>query len=233
MDPDRSTSVGLERRAAVHAALAEPTRLAIVDELASSDRSPTELAHHLGIGSNLLSHHLDVLADVGLVVRTSSAGDRRRKYVRLDQALALRFGIRGRGPRGRVLFLCSQNSARSQLAAALWSARTGRAASSAGTAPAERVHPSAVAAARRAGLSLRDATPRLLTRVPAGAQVVTVCDLAHEELTPTADWWHWSIPDPVAAGSDGAFDAVVAELEQRIAAVAAAPTDRTKESPRS
>jgi protein-tyrosine-phosphatase/DNA-binding HxlR family transcriptional regulator len=219
----------LERRAAVHAALAEPLRLAIVDELAVSDRSPTELGLRLGIGSNLLSHHLDVLEAVGLVVRSSSAGDRRRKYVRLDRASAMPLGIRGRSPRGRMLFLCTQNSARSQLAAALWSARTGRAATSAGTAPAAHVHPGAVAAARRAGVSLREARPRRITSVPAGAQVVTVCDLAHEELLPTPDWWHWSIPDPVAIGTDASFDAVVAELEQRITAVstaAATSTDR-------
>jgi protein-tyrosine-phosphatase len=211
--------------------LAEPSRHAIVDELATSDRSPTELAQLLGIGSNLLSHHLDVLESVGLVVRTSSAGDRRRKYVRLERTVAGRFGIRGRPPRGRVLFLCSQNSARSQLAAALWSKRTGSTARSAGTRPATRVHPGAVAAARRAGLSLRGARPQHLDAVANGVQdgvqVVTVCDLAHEELTPEPDWWHWSIPDPVAAGTDEAFDAVVAELEQRIAAVAGAATTST------
>lgn len=210
----------LRRRAAMHAALSDPLRLAIVDELAVSDRSPRELATRLEIGTNLLSHHLDVLETVGLIARSGSAGDRRRKYVRLLRAPFAGLGLHGRGPAGPMLFLCSQNSARSQLAAALWSKRTGRPARSAGTRPADRVHPGAVAAARRAGVSLRGARPERLDAVPAGVQVVTVCDLAHEELVAADDWWHWSIPDPVAADTDAAFDAVVDELEDRIAAVA-------------
>ncbi len=118
-----------------------------------------------------------------------------------------------------MLFLCSHNSARSQLAAALWTARTGHRASSAGTRPAARVHRSAVAAARRANLSLVDAVPARIDTIPSTAQVVTVCDLVHEELEPGPDWWHWSIPDPVAVGTPAAFDAVVAELDARISLV--------------
>ena len=45
----------------MHAALGEPARLAIVDELAVSDRSPKELGERLDIPSNLLAHHLTVL----------------------------------------------------------------------------------------------------------------------------------------------------------------------------
>lgn len=212
-------SESLHHRAALHAALGEPARLAIVDELAVSDRSPKELGELLGIPSNLLAHHLDVLERVGLVVRSASAGDGRRKYVRLVRDRTSDFRPAGRAPRGEMLFLCSHNSARSQLAAALWTARTGRPARSAGTHPAPRVHRGAIAAARRAGVSLAGAAPTRIGRIPAGRQVVTVCDRAHEELEPTTDWWHWSIPDPVAEGTDRAFDAAVAELEGRITAV--------------
>ncbi len=70
-------------RTAIHAALADPHRLEIVDELAMSDRSPTELGRSLAIGSNLLAHHLSVLEDAGLVARQVSDGDARRRYVRL------------------------------------------------------------------------------------------------------------------------------------------------------
>lgn len=129
------------------------------------------------------------------------------------------FGVVARPPRGEMLFVCSHNSARSQLAAALWTARTGRRASSAGTRPAARVHRGAVAAARRAGLSLADSVPTTIGDVPASAQVVTVCDVVHEELVAGAEWWHWSIPDPVEAGDAAAFDSVVAELDARIASV--------------
>ncbi len=206
-------------RASVHAALGEPARLAIVEELTTSDRSPKELADRLAIPSNLLAHHLEVLEQCGLIARASSAGDRRRKYVRLARDPFTGVGVAACAPAGEMLFLCSHNSARSQLAAALWTARTGRRASSAGTRPAARVHRSAVAAARRANLSLADAVPAQIDSIPATAQVVTVCDLVHEELEPGPDWWHWSIPDPVAVGTPAAFDAVVAELDARISSL--------------
>jgi hypothetical protein len=51
--------------------------------------------------------------------------------------------------------------------------------------------------------------------------VVTVCDAAHEELGGTRSL-HWSIADPVARGTRGAFDAVVRELRERIKAVVGA-----------
>lgn len=217
----------LDRRAAVHAALGDPARLAIVDELAASDRSPSELGQRLGMASNLVAHHLEVLEAVGLISRSASTGDGRRRYVRLLPGPWSALGVGAQRPRGAPLFVCTRNSARSQLAAALWSARTGGPASSAGTEPAPQVAPGAVAAAARAGLSLDTARPAVIGAVPADVQVVTVCDRAHEELDPGPDWWHWSIPDPVAGGTDGAFDEVVAELDRRIALVTAAPVPAT------
>lgn len=203
----------------MHAALGEPARLAIVDELVTSDRSPKELGDRLAIPSNLLAHHLEVLEQAGLITRATSAGDGRRKYVHLVRSTAAAVGVAARVPTREVLFVCTHNSARSQLAAAMWTARTGHRARSAGTRPAARVHRGAVAAAKRAGLSLVDATPMPLTHTPSGVQVVTVCDLVHEELAVAPDWWHWSIPDPVERGTVEAFDAVVVELDGRIRAV--------------
>ena len=77
----------LDRRAAVFAALGEPVRLALVDRLVAGDASPGELAADVGLGSNLLAHHLSVLEDAGIIRRARSEGDRRRSYVhlRLDQ----------------------------------------------------------------------------------------------------------------------------------------------------
>lgn len=207
----------VERRAQVHAALGEPVRLAIVDELAVSDRAPTELAALFALSTSLLAHHLGVLEHAGLIERFESAGDRRRRYVRLrSTAIDALHADRARRP-GRMVFVCSRNSARSQLAAALWTARTGQSASSAGTRPANRVHPGAVAAARRAGLDISDASPQKLERSDEEAQIVTVCDRAHEELAPIPMSWHWSIPDPVEIGTDAAFDAAVGALDERIA----------------
>lgn len=206
----------LQRRASVHAALGDPHRLAIVDDLATSDRTPRELSERHSLAGNLLAHHLDVLERAGLILRSVSAGDRRRKYIHLSADPIVTAIVRPQRPDRPVLFLCSHNSARSQLAAALWTSRTGRPATSAGTRPAELVHRRAITAARRAGVSLDDAKPTRLDAVPADAQVITVCDNAHEELTPHDDWWHWSIPDPVTVDTDDAFDAVVAELTHRM-----------------
>jgi protein-tyrosine-phosphatase len=122
-----------------------------------------------------------------------------------------------------VLFVCTHNSARSQLAAALWARLTASSADSAGTHPAARVHPGAVAAARRVGLDLSDARPRSLTEpLLAGRLVITVCDRAHEELQPGPSWLHWSIPDPGATPTKAAFDGTVAELRRRITSLVAA-----------
>jgi protein-tyrosine-phosphatase len=207
-------------RAAVHAALGEPVRLAIVEDLAVSDRSPKELAARFSVPSNLLAHHLDVLEEVGLIERFVSAGDRRRRYVRLVREPLAGLGVVAARPTGQVVFVCSHNSARSQLAAALWTARTGGTAASAGTHPADRVHPEAVAAGSRAGLDLSRATPRMFGAAGPAELVVTVCDQAHEELDPEPTWWHWSLPDPVEDGRAAAFDAVIDELDDRISAVA-------------
>jgi len=211
-------------RAERHAALGDPARLAIVDELGLSDRSPVELRRVVGLESNLLTHHLDVLERVGLVERSRSSGDGRRRYVHLRRE-ALADLATGRRPVALpALFVCTANSARSQLAAALWRRTTGQPASSAGTHPAARVSRGAVAAARRAGIDLSTAEPQALDDVrPLPPLVVTVCDRAHEELRTPDEWLHWSIPDPVPDGSATAFDAVVDELRGRIDAAAGAP----------
>ena len=185
-------------RANRHAALSDPVRLAIVDELALSDRAPVELRRQFGLESNLLAHHLDVLESAGLVGRSRSSGDGRRRYVHLVPA-ALDGLVPSPDLSGRqVLFVCTHNSARSQLAAAMWSQLAGATATSAGTHPASHVHPGAVAAATRAGLDLGSAQPRLLGDADGSDLVVTVCDRAHEELGDRSGWLHWSDPRPGA-----------------------------------
>ena len=212
----------LVSRAQRHAALGDTVRLAIVDELALSDRAPVELRRLVGLESNLLAHHLDVLESVGMISRSRSSGDGRRRYVHL-----LRDSLRDLSPGRRVvprraLFVCTRNSARSQLAAALWRSLAGAPAESAGTHPASRVHPGAIAAAKRAGLDIAGSIPRTLERVgKLPGIVVTVCDQAHEELAPDDTWLHWSVPDPVPRGTRRAFGAALAELSERIAVLIA------------
>jgi protein-tyrosine-phosphatase len=164
-----------------------------------------------------LAYHLDVLEEAGLITRCQSSGDRRRRYICLRRrALPQRVTRRAAVPES-ALFICTENSARSPLAAALWREVTDGPATSAGTHPAARIHRSAVAAGRRAGLDLTAANPRHLDQLATMPDlVVTVCDRAHEELDPGPNWLHWSLPDPVEAGTSAAFDTTVSELRERI-----------------
>ena len=190
-----------------------------MDELSVSDRAPLELRRLLHMESNLLAHHLDVLERVGLIERSRSSGDGRRRYVHLFRGSLDGLAPSHALPSGGALFVCTANSARSQLAAALWREATGEAAASAGTHPANRVHRGALAAARRAGLDLSSAAPRNFDDIGVlPPLVVTVCDRAHEELDPDDSWLHWSVPDPVPAGTKHAFDATLVELRDRIRA---------------
>ena len=186
----------LARRAAVHAALADPARLLITDTLLTGDASPSELAAMLPMPSNLLAHHLHVLRQAGVIARRRSEGDRRRTYLRLVpgalDSLAAPPGLAAR----RVLFVCTANSARSHLAAALWRRASAVPAASAGTHPAAAIDPSAIAAARRHRLPLPRLRPRHLDDVQQDDDlIITVCDLAREELGRQAAV-HWSVPEP-------------------------------------
>jgi ArsR family transcriptional regulator, arsenate/arsenite/antimonite-responsive transcriptional repressor / arsenate reductase (thioredoxin) len=207
---------GVAARAAVHAALGDPARLLIADILGAGDVSPSELAAVLAMPSNLLAHHLHVLEQAGLVTRHRSEGDKRRTYLRLVPVV-LESLIRppARDAR-RVLFVCTANSARSHLAAALWRRASTVPAASAGTRPGERIEPGALDAARRHQLPMRRLRPRHISEVRQdGDLVITVCDLAREELGGQAAV-HWSVPDPVPAGDPASFDTALAELSHRV-----------------
>ncbi|MGE3193301.1 MAG: helix-turn-helix domain-containing protein [Microbacteriaceae bacterium] len=216
-----NSELTIDERAARHAALAEPVRLEMVDLLTLGDWSPSELQSRLGLPSNLLAHHLNVLENAGLVRRGRSEADRRRSYVRLEGSALTELGV-GRTIRaGRVLFVCTANSARSQLAVALWDRASTVPAASGGTHPADRIHPIALETAREHGLTVRGRRPRLLDEVRRpGDIIVTVCDNAHEELG-AGDAVHWSIPDPVRVGEPAAFEAAFDELSRRVGDLAA------------
>jgi protein-tyrosine-phosphatase len=207
--------INLEVRAARHAALADPTRLRMLDLLALGDLAPRELEARLSIPSNLLAHHLKVLEHAGLIVRTRSEGDRRRNYVRMVPE-----ALRGLDPQSavtaaRVVFVCTANSARSQLAEHLWRTRSDVPAASAGTSPAPAVAAGAVRTGARHGLDLSAASPRVLSDVEMeGDLLITVCDSAHETLG-VSDL-HWSVPDPVAADTGAAYEAAFRDISARI-----------------
>jgi protein-tyrosine-phosphatase len=219
-------SSDLVTRARVHAALGEPARLAIVDMLVWGDASPGEVGQRLGLPTNLVAHHLKVLEDAGVVTRTRSEGDRRRTYLRLQPEALVDLTPPGLGSARRVVFVCTHNSARSQLAAALWARASAVPAASAGTDPAPRVHPRAVRVGRRHGLTLRDArTSHVAQVLRPDDLVVAVCDNAYERLDPAGGGQrrlHWSVPDPAPADTDAAFEAAYTDIAGRVQRLAPA-----------
>jgi protein-tyrosine-phosphatase len=211
-----STERNLDRRARIYAALGDQARLAVFDRLLVSDASPGELAQLLGLPTNLLAHHLGVLEDAKLIVKTRSEGDGRRSYVRLvpDAFAGLLQPRLVRAP--RVVFVCTHNSARSQLAAALLAERAAMETASGGTEPAAKVHPRAVRVGRQHGLTLGRVRPVHVDEVVRpGDLVISVCDQAHERLgTRTA--LHWSVPDPARVDTDAAFERAFDDISARV-----------------
>jgi len=125
----------------VHAALGDPARLRIVDLMMLGDLSPSELGERLDLPSNLLAHHLKVLESAGVLSRRRSEGDRRRTYLHLavTGAGSLDPAEPVTAAPGRLVFVCTANSARSHLAAALWRQASRIPSASAGTHPTDRI----------------------------------------------------------------------------------------------
>lgn len=198
-------NLDLKHRAAVHAALGDPVRLAVAESLLMGDRTPASLSAQFGVSSNLMAHHSGVLVESGVARRSRSEADRRRTYLQLTAE-----GCEALRPNPiaaqKIVFVCTHNSARSQFAEALWRGCSEVPVESAGTHPAVRVNPMARKAARRRGLSLRGAVPKRLGSA-ADALLVTVCDSADEELSQTPHL-HWSVPDPVGQPESAFLDAL-------------------------
>jgi arsenate reductase (thioredoxin) len=121
----------------------------------------------------------------------------------------------------RVLFVCVQNAGRSQLAHALYERRGGD-ARSAGSKPAERVHPEVVEALREVGIDIEGREPRGISRddVEWAELVVTMgCGDACPVL-PGKRYVDWELPDP----SEMSLDQVRAlrdEIDQRVSRLGA------------
>lgn len=208
--------LSLDRRAARHAALADPARLRMVDLLAVGDLSPGELRAQLNISSNLLAHHLGVLERENMITRTRSEGDGRRSYIRLQPEAFDGFGPSTAATGlGRIVFVCTGNSARSPMAAAIWHKSSPIPCTSAGTQPARITAPRAIATAKRHGFDLTAHQPRAVGDViDNGDFVITVCDCAHERLSRSE--LHWSVPNPGRIGTAAAYEAAYVDLADRI-----------------
>ncbi|WP_382306117.1 ArsR family transcriptional regulator [Herbiconiux sp. UC225_62] len=213
----------LRRRVAILAALADPTRLRIVDLLTLGDLASSEIELLLKLRSNLVAHHLRVLEKAGIVSRSRSEFDKRRTYIGLRSEIfdTLTPG-RVEVPE-RVVFVCTANSARSQLAEAIWRDSSDIPAVSAGVDPGAGVNPAAVEAAARHGLVIDKAkrplhVDEVLDHHDDHDLVITVCDGAHERMLGRDDL-HWSIPDPAPLGTPEAFDSAFTLIAQRIRAL--------------
>jgi protein-tyrosine-phosphatase/DNA-binding transcriptional ArsR family regulator len=238
MYPAGMASSGQAAPAFVRAA-AHPVRWRLLTELAGSDYRVRELTERTGQPQNLVSYHLRLLRDDGLVTARRSTFDARDSYYHLDldrcaHALttagvvlhpALHLSpptVPARFPDGvRVLFSCTGNSARSPIAEALLRHRgEGRVeVTSAGSNPKPQIHPHAVRVLREEfGISLADRVPRHLDTL-AGRRfdhVITLCDKVRE-VCPDFDARsaHWSIPDP-AAGTYPDFVRIAHEIDTRV-----------------
>lgn len=226
-----------------------PLRWRLLGELARSDRRVHELTAMVDEPQNLVSYHLGKLRQGGLVSARRSSADRRDAYYSADLA-ELRASLTATGaavhpglrldawipeagpelPRAHVLFLCTGNSARSQIAEALTELRSGGrvAAASAGSHP-KPIHPYAVRVmADEHGVDLGEHRSKHLDEV-AGQRfdrVVTLCDRVRELCPRSPDapeHVHWSLADPSAEaeGLDdeaayAAFRRTAAELDARI-----------------
>jgi arsenate reductase (thioredoxin) len=138
----------------------------------------------------------------------------------------------------RVLFLCTGNSARSQIAEALLNhSRAGRfEAESAGTEPAAAVNPGAVEVLAESGIEWRGHSPRSVDGLDRERWdlVVTVCDDAREScpIFPAGPMIiHWGMPDPAAVKGDdatrrAAFRTALAVLRRRLDALVKLPVER-------
>ncbi len=126
----------------------------------------------------------------------------------------------------KVAFICTANSARSQMAEGLLRALAGGAveAFSAGTRPS-RLHPRAIEVMREIGLDISGQRSKGISELPADLDVViTVCDSAAAEcpvVPGKARRYHWPIPDPAAAFGppeeiQAAFRAARDELRARV-----------------
>ena len=228
--------------------LSDPLRWQLVGELSRSDRRVGELVQLVGKPSNLVSYHLAELRRAGVVSARRSSADGRDVYYRVELIRCLDLlreagrslhpglslapppssHVAPRPTRARLLFLCTGNSARSQIAEALVehiSVGTVQ-ARSAGSHP-KPLHPNTVRVMAERGIDIAGRPTKSLTRFSRNRfdRVITLCDKVREvcpEFPGSPMVAHWSIADPAAEGASDeatypAFQHVADEIETRVA----------------
>lgn len=209
---------------------AHPLRWQLLSRLSAGDYRVRELVTLVEQPQNLVSYHLRLLRDGGLVTTSRSSFDGRDSYYHLDldrcadaladSGAALHPALhrvapppplpaeRPRSRRVAVLFVCTGNSARSPIAEALLRHHTADrvTVTSAGSIPKPALHPNAIRVLRESfGIDLSGQRPRHLDRLTRRRfdHVITLCDRAREvcpEFGHHPRRAHWSIPDPSLAG---------------------------------
>jgi protein-tyrosine-phosphatase len=221
-----------------------PLRWLLMTALADSDLRVRELVALAGEPQSLVSYHLRLLRDEGLVTAARSSFDGRDTYYHLDldrceqgladtgKALHPSIGVAPRRSLSSaasvtVLFICTGNSARSPIAEALLRRRGIAQVESAGTRPRARLHSGAAGVLRdKYGIDISRHRPRDLTTLTGRRfeYLITLCDKAREVVPALVDHAHrihWSISDPAANSAanqtdDDRFGRTAAEIETRI-----------------
>jgi ArsR family transcriptional regulator, arsenate/arsenite/antimonite-responsive transcriptional repressor / arsenate reductase (thioredoxin) len=218
-----------------------PLRWQLLRELATSDRRVGELCVLAGRPQSLVSYHLRRLRDGGLVTMRRSLADGRDTYYAIDltrcgdllasAGVSLHPGLaraapspagRRRRRRVRILFLCTGNSGRSQMAEALAERLSGGAiaAVSAGSHP-KALSPIAVRVMRERGIDIDGRRSKHFDEFAARRfdYVISLCDRVREvcpEFPGEPETVHWSIPDPAREGTLAAYRRTADELATRI-----------------
>jgi ArsR family transcriptional regulator, arsenate/arsenite/antimonite-responsive transcriptional repressor / arsenate reductase (thioredoxin) len=252
--------VGVRQPPEILGLLSDPLRWQLVGELGRSDRRVGELVNLVGKPQNLVSYHLAELRHAGLVNARRSSADGRDVYYRADllrcrdllgetgrsihPGLSLLPapppGVEARRAPARLLFLCTGNSARSQIAEALvehLSAGTVQ-ARSAGSHP-KALAPNAVRVMAERGLDISTRRTKSLSRFARTRfdRVITLCDKVREicpEFPGAPITAHWSIADPADPDASDvatypAFQHVADEIERRVALLLAELTATGKD----
>ncbi len=204
--------------------VAHDVRWNLLQLLAHSDYRVHELVSTLKLPQNLVSYHLKLLRQGQLVTERRSSADERSIFYSLDvecfQGLYLTAGetlhpavTTAMAPERqddrkaqvplRVLFLCTENSARSQMAEALLRHLSHGTveAFSAGSRPAAQIHPLARRCMEECGIDMSRAVPKhfeLFLGQHFDA-IVTVCDRVMEfcpSFPDDPERVHWSFLDP-------------------------------------
>ncbi len=239
-------------------ALADDKRLAIVRLLALTDLRVGEIRAALRLESNAVSYHLKQLSALGLLQDHRSSSDARDVYYRVDleqlDRLYMQAGdcmhpglvpsapssadqiVTDRVPL-RVLFLCTHNSARSQMAEAILRDMDGDQVEvfSAGSVPTE-VHPTTLRVLHELGIDTSHLAAKSLDQFLGDSfdYIITVCDRVRDSCPVfLGDPYHihWSFPDPVATLDPelqlAAFRRIAVELQTRVRYLLLLPHPRT------